>query len=100
MRNALLPLGLAALLAPLHAQQFEPPVRLTTAEGTVIDTEIGHADPHVADFDGDGVRDLLVGQFGSGLLWIHRNAGSDADWQLEEGVKFQDGRPDGRVPTG
>jgi hypothetical protein len=46
------------------------------------------------------VRDLLVGQFDGGLLWIYRNEGTDALPRLAAGVKFQDGRPEGTVPTG
>lgn len=76
-----------------------PPVRIE-AGGKPIDTAIGHAAPFVADFDGDGVRDLLVGQFGDGILWIFRNEGADAAPKLAAGVKFKDGAPDGRVPTG
>ena len=44
--------------------------------------------------------DLLVGQFGEGLLWIYRNEGTAARPRLAAGVKFKDGREDGRVPTG
>jgi len=70
------------------------------AGGKPIDTDVGHAAPFVADFDGDGVRDLLVGQFGDGILWIFRNLGTDAAPKLAAGVKFKDGTQDGRVPTG
>ena len=59
------------------------------AGGKPIDTAIGHAAPFVADFDGDGVRDLLVGQFGDGILWIFRNEGADAAPKLAAGVKFE-----------
>ncbi|HEX5137203.1 MAG TPA: VCBS repeat-containing protein [Planctomycetota bacterium] len=76
-----------------------PPVRIE-AGGKPIDTEVGHAAPFVADFDGDGVRDLLVGQFGGGILWIFRNEGTNAAPKLAAGVKFKDGAEDGRVPTG
>ncbi len=44
---------------------FEPPIRIQ-AGGTPIDVTTGHAAPCVYDFDGDGVRDLLVGEFGDG----------------------------------
>jgi hypothetical protein len=36
------------------------------ADGKAIDVTTGHAAPYVLDFDGDGVRDLLVGEFGDG----------------------------------
>ena len=88
---------LLGLSAP--ADELLPPVRLEAA-GKVIDTAVGHAAPFVGDFDGDGVNDLLVGQFGEGILWIYRNEGTTAHPKLAAGKKFKDGNPDGRVPTG
>jgi len=79
--------------------EFLAPVRIE-AGGKPIDTEVGHAAPFVADFDGDGVTDLLVGQFGGGILWIFRNEGTNSRPKLAAGVKFKGESPDGRVPTG
>jgi hypothetical protein len=76
-----------------------PPVRLE-AGGKPIDTEVGHAAPFVHDWDGDGVQDLLVGQFGGGVLWIFRNEGTNAAPKLAAGVKFKQGAKDGTVPSG
>jgi hypothetical protein len=70
------------------------------AAGKPIDTDVGHAAPFVADFDGDGVNDLLVGQFGDGILWVYRNEGTNAAPKYAAGVKFKGGKEDGRVPTG
>ncbi|CAN5740046.1 hypothetical protein BH23PLA1_BH23PLA1_33620 [soil metagenome] len=81
------------------ADELAEPVRIEAA-GKPIDTEIGHAAPFVGDFDGDGVPDLLVGQFGDGILWIYRNEGTAAEPKLAEGVQFQEGAETGRVPTG
>lgn len=82
------------------AAELLPPVRIEAA-GQPIDTpKIGHSAPFVGDWDGDGVRDLLVGQFDGGVLWIFRNEGTDAQPRLAAGVKFKDGSEDGRVPTG
>jgi hypothetical protein len=75
------------------------PVRIEAA-GKPIDTYIGHAAPFVCDFDGDGIKDLLVGQFGEGILWIYRNEGTNSEPKLAAGVKFKDGKEDGRVPSG
>ena len=96
----LLPIAAASCaLTAQHHESLLPPVRLE-AGGAIIDTpKIGHAAPFVGDFDGDGVRDLLVGQFDGGLLWIHRNVGTNAAPVLAAGVKFQDGRKEGTVPT-
>ena len=94
---------LVALAAQVPEEEpspdFLPPVRIE-AGGVPIDTQIGHAAPFVGDFDGDGVADLLVGQFGDGILWIYRNEGSNAAPKLAAGVKFKGGEKDGRVPTG
>jgi hypothetical protein len=81
------------------ADELLPPVRIEAA-GKPIDTDVGHAAPFVADFDGDGVKDLLVGQFGDGILWIYRNIGTNAHPRYAAGVKFKNGTADGRVPTG
>ena len=81
------------------APDLAPPVRLEAA-GKPIDTDIGHAAPFVCDFDGDGLRDLLVGQFGEGILWIYRNEGTNSEPKLAAGVKFKEGKEDGRVPSG
>ena len=108
MLRTLASASLASLLLPAQEPasppattgELLPPVRLE-AGGAPIDTPaIGHAAPFVGDFDGDGVQDLLVGQFDGGLLWIHRNEGTNGAPKLAAGVKFQDGRKEGTVPTG
>ncbi|MBC8870817.1 MAG: VCBS repeat-containing protein [Planctomycetes bacterium] len=92
-------LGLCISAKLAASDELAPPVRLE-ANGKAIDTEIGHAAPFVTDFDGDGVQDLLVGQFGGGQLWIYRNEGTNAEPKLAAGLKFKQGKDDGRVPTG
>ncbi|HYE98675.1 MAG TPA: hypothetical protein VEJ18_07175, partial [Planctomycetota bacterium] len=72
IRAALAGIVLLAPTAGLRAQDLEAPVRLE-AEGGPIDTDVGHAAPYMYDIDRDGVRDLLVGQFGQGRLRIYRN---------------------------
>lgn len=99
IRPVLLAACLAVPIAGTSAGELKEPVRLEAA-GKPIDTEVGHAAPFVGDFDGDGVNDLLVGQFGDGLLWIYRNEGTNEEPQLAAGVTFKDGAEDGRVPTG
>jgi len=83
----------------LHAE-LAPPVRIEAA-GKPIDTGgLGHAAPCVADIDGDGIQDLLVGQFSGGSLWVYRNEGTNAQPKLAAGVKFKDGMEGGCVPYG
>jgi len=85
--------------APVLGDNLAPPERLE-ADGKPIDTEVGHAAPFVYDWDGDGVQDLLVGQFGGGALWIFHNEGTKTAPKLAAGVKFQQGAKDGVVPSG
>ena len=56
---------------------LQPAVKLL-ADGKPFDVQIGHAAPYVYDFDKDGKKDLLVGQFGEGKCRIYLNQGTDA----------------------
>src|SRR5947207_322117 len=40
-----------------------------------ITVDVGHSAPFLADLDGDGKAELLVGQFGEGKLRVYRNEG-------------------------
>jgi hypothetical protein len=80
--------------------ELKPPVRLEAAGKPIETDDIGHAAPFVCDFDGDGVKDLLVGQFRDGILRIYHNEGTNSEPKLAAGVKFKDGKEDGRVPSG
>jgi hypothetical protein len=45
------------------------------ANGSAI-TVNGHADPCVADWDGDGLKDLLLGEFTQGRIRLYLNSGT------------------------
>lgn len=53
------------------------------AAGEPISVDEGHAAPALFDVDGDGKRDLLVGQFGGGKVRWYRNVGSDPGFRFE-----------------
>ena len=102
MRSTLLPALALALSGTAGAEEgdhFTSPFRLQ-AGGDFIDTDIGHAAPFLHDIDGDGVRDLLVGQFGGGKMRIYRNAGTNGDPQYETETWFKADHEFGTVPSG
>jgi hypothetical protein len=80
---ALLPFCGAALCS---AVEFERPVRLK-ADGVPVHVERpGFAAPCWADVDGDGKKDLLVGQFHEGKIQVFKNRG---EGKLAPGVWLQ-----------
>jgi len=72
---------LAATAAALPCLTAEP--RLDTgvqllADGKPIDANTGHLVPTVVDWNGDGKKDLIVGQFAGGRIRLFLNEGTDA----------------------
>lgn len=68
-------LGLAWCPAWAGAAEFEPPVRLTAGGEPVRVETPGYACPCWADVDGDGIKDLVVGQFSGGKMRIYKGKG-------------------------
>ena len=79
----LLPFCGAALC---RAAEFERPVRLKAGRVAVRVESPGYAAPCWADVDGDGKKDLLVGQFNGGKIRVFKNLG---EGKLAEGVWLQ-----------
>lgn len=70
------------------------------AGGKPIQVTIGHAAPILADFDHDGLKDLLVGQFAEGKLRIYKNVGSKAEPKFENFEWFRAGGQEATVEAG
>ncbi len=77
---------------------FHVPIRLMAADG-VIDSgqSWGHSGPWVEDVDGDGKRDLIVGDF-SGLFRLYRNGGTNEEPKYAAAVNLQAGGTAAKVP--
>ena len=72
------------------AAEFRPPVRLEAGGAPVRVESPGYAAPCWADIDGDGRKDLLVGQFNEGKIRVYRNLGDGklaaGEWLKAEGA--------------
>ena len=85
--------------------ELAPPVNILVA-GEPLDTGgKGYAAPFLGDFDGDTVRDLLIGEMEHGQLRIYRNIGTNQQPKFDRLSWFQaaaslGGSESGRVPAG
>lgn len=76
---------------------FRPPVRIT-ADGKPIDTGAawGHSSPAFEDMNGDGAKDLVLGDF-SGKFQVYRNEVTNGGFQFGKSKTLQAGSKDAEV---
>jgi len=86
-------------VAPPKQNWFAPPVRVN-AGGQPIEhgAAFGHCGPTLRDMDGDGLRDLVVGDC-SGRFTVYRNVGSAWRPEFSSGVLLKAGGVDAHVPV-
>jgi len=70
------------------------------AGGKPIDIEIGHLVPRACDWNNDGKKDLIVGQFGGGAIRLYLNQGTDAAPVFAESSMLQAGGKPIRLDAG
>ncbi len=70
-------IGCAAARSDAQVADGRFPPRIQ-CDGKDIDIKVGHLVPTVADMNGDGMKDLVVGQFSPGNIRLYLNEGSDA----------------------
>jgi hypothetical protein len=66
----------AMAIAAAPSNDLQAPFKVLDGDKP-ISVDIGHAAPLYVDIDGDGKKELLVGQFGDGKLRIYKNQGTD-----------------------
>jgi len=70
------------------------------ADGEIIDVQVGHLVPCVTDWNGDGKKDLIVGQFYYGRIRFYLNHGTDGIPVLKDAGYLQAGGKEIRLPAG
>lgn len=78
---------------PVLAEPFK-----VEASGAPIAVDVGHAAPFVIDFNKDGKKDLVVGQFASGKARVYLNVGTDDQPAFSDFAWLQAGGVDAHVP--
>ncbi len=88
-RLVLCALVLGGSTALCSAADFQPPVRLKAGDAAVRVESPGYAAPCLADLDGDGKKELLVGQFAKGKIRVFKHLGEGkcepGEWLQAEG---------------
>ena len=96
MKDKLVAAGaFAALTTCSLAAEFEEPVMLMAGEEPIRVESPGYASPCLADYDGDGKQELLVGQFAQGKIRVFPHLGG---LQFGEGHWLEAGGRIAEVP--
>ena len=82
----------------LHAQQLADAIPVTCGKQP-INVDVGHATPFMGDIDGDGLPDLIVGQYGLGQARVYRNVGTKGAPRFDSFEWFKAGSEVARVWT-
>ena len=82
MRSTMLALAGAVALVLATPPMFHDFVYVE-CDGAPITVAGGHADPCVMDWDGDGLKDLLLGEFTQGRVRLYPNVGTNDEPEFQ-----------------
>ena len=83
----------------IPVNSFEAPIRIN--DGKIpINVDACHAAPLYVDYDEDGVKELLVGQFGQGKLRVYENKGTEKEPLFDGFTWLQAEGQDAAIPSG
>lgn len=89
-RSLFVPLCFISGIAVGNTVEFEAPVRMKGGDELIRVESPGYAAPAWTDIDGDGQKDLLVGQFAQGKIRVFKNQGggtlAEGEWLQAEGA--------------
>lgn len=88
-------IGGALSATSASAVEFEKAVRLKAGGETIQLEQPGYAAPSLADIDGDGKKELLVGQFRDGKIRVYPSEGGT---KFGKGEWLQAGGKAAKVP--
>ncbi|MFC1554869.1 FG-GAP repeat domain-containing protein [candidate division KSB1 bacterium] len=80
-------------------ESFHPGVQVL-ASGTPVDVETGHSVPAVGDWNNDGKKDLITGQFSGGKIRLYLNNGTDAEPVFNDFKYMKAGGKEISLPAG
>ena len=82
------------------AVDLRPPVHVCI-DGQPLDVQrAGYAAPFLGDIDGDGIPDLLVGEYQNGALRIYPGKKRPGPREFGDHAWFRAGGTAGRIPSG
>ncbi len=88
------------LIDPLHPPSpFEDGVRIE-ADGQPINVSVGHLVPCAVDWNADGKKDLLIGQFSGGSVRLYLNHGTDVSPEFGDFSYLDAGGQEIHLPAG
>lgn len=102
MKSIVVALFITLLLILLNGTAFpdmQEGIRLE-ANGKPIDADVGHLVPCVADWNNDGKKDLLMGQFIGGKISLYINHGTDNDPEFKDSTYLHAGGKEINLPAG